>query len=756
MGAYKAQFGKDKLSVEQKQAIVDKAIATAVTNAAKIGSSEATEATNVSQLGSAITLLSALGYDVENLTTINRSTVKAGTALNKLNLEGAKQGWYSTIAPYTLIALEQGSFGNQSVKDSLVDYLLSIKIRDGVWGWDGKNLDVDTTAMIIHGLATQSSNEKAKAAVQNGVEALASAFAEKDGYTFGNANSDAAVIISLAACSIDPDTDARFVKDGNSIVDGMLTYLNKDMNAFTYTYNGVTSDSELATVQATLALIAAEAMCGSKTAVNVIDFSNVTKTAATAASAGSIAEPAESTGDNITVSVTIKSDTEYWLNNYSVTVPGEGATVYHAFTKACSDNNITSVGAANGYVSSISKGTKTLTEFDKGQNSGWMYKVNGTLPDVGLTSYSIKNGDNIVWFYTTDWTKVPGVTMGDQNKSQVTTSGSDTKITTAPAEVKTSGTTATATVTDETAADLVKQAKENNSKEVVISASSAKDTETVNFELPKSTLESISKDTSATVTVKTDAGEINLDKVTLDQIAGEASGKTVLIEIGRVSEPDKTQKAMVGTNGQVFRLAVKSGDTVISQFKGYMTVRFAVPDALKDKDIAAVHIGDNALEKLEGERITQDKVDFYEFKTPHFSEFALVDTAEVKLDSDDKSDNIDKAKSLIKELKLSAVSSKTSKKNVKVTVKMNSKNKALIKELSDMGYTVKYKYCRSVKKASKYTAVKTKTSKTFINTKGKKGTRYYYRVKAVVYDGNKVVAQSALSQCSYTARTWSK
>lgn len=56
----------------------------------------------------ALIFLSALGYDVENLTTINRSKLKAGSALKKMNLEGAKKGYFSTIAPYALIALQQG------------------------------------------------------------------------------------------------------------------------------------------------------------------------------------------------------------------------------------------------------------------------------------------------------------------------------------------------------------------------------------------------------------------------------------------------------------------------------------------------------------------------------------------------------------------------------------------------------------------------------------------------------------------------
>ncbi|MDO4352117.1 MAG: hypothetical protein Q4D00_03170, partial [Clostridia bacterium] len=91
---------------------------------------------------------------------------------------------------------------------------------------------------------------------------------------------------------------------------------------------------------------------------------------------------------------------------------------------------------------------------------------------------------------------------------------------------------------------------------------------------------------------------------------------------------------------------------------------------------------------------------------------------------------------------------------VKITGVKNSNS--LIKEAKAMGYTVKYKFYKSTKKASKYKAVKTKTSNSYINTKGKKGTRYYYKAKVMVYDGKNLIAQTELKQCSYGARTWSK
>ena len=484
-----------------------------------------------------------------------------------------------------------------------------------------------------------------------------------------------------------------------------------------------------------------------------------------------------------------------WIatTTYTLEELGANATIGTVFKKALDSKGLSYEGFDGNYISSITApaGYK-LAELTNGPKSGWMYTVNGTHPNKGLLDYEVKNGDAIIWHYVNDyayevqdwtvdedhpalgnsstwnrWLQAPDTTgssgggaaagaVEEKDKNVITDVKAGT--TTAPTDIKVSGSTAAATVSDENAKELLKQAKENKSSEIVINVSAAdtKDAETVNLELDKKTVESIVKDTEATVTVKTPAGEINLDKETLKQIAGEAEGDTIVIEITKVLKPEESQKTLIGTNGNMYRLTVKSGNKVISDFNGTVTVRLAVPAPLKDKNIAAVHIEGSALEKLEGRRITQNKEEFYEFTTKHFSEFALIDTAEVKLDSDDKNDSADKAKSLIKELKLKAVSSKTAKKNVKVTVKMNSKNNTLIKELSDMGYTVKYRYYRSVKKASKYTAVKTKTSKTYINTKGKRGSKYYYKVRAVVYDGDKVIAQSALKQCKYAVRTWSK
>ena len=121
-------------------------------------------------------------------------------------------------------------------------------------------------------------------------------------------------------------------------------------------------------------------------------------------------------------------------------------------------------------------------------------------------------------------------------------------------------------------------------------------------------------------------------------------------------------------------------------------------------------------------------------------------------------EEIDKAfKEKLLNLGLTVRTSKTAKKNVKAVVKETSELNDLIKEIKDAGYTVKYKFYRSTKKSSKYEAKLTKTEGNYINTIGKKGTKYYYKARLMVYDtaGN-LVAQTELKQCKYGFRTWNK
>ena len=91
---------------------------------------------------------------------------------------------------------------------------------------------------------------------------------------------------------------------------------------------------------------------------------------------------------------------------------------------------------------------------------------------------------------------------------------------------------------------------------------------------------------------------------------------------------------------------------------------------------------------------------------------------------------------------------------IKVTTNLDKNDKAIISQLKDAGYTVKYRFYRSTKKSAGYKSAITKKTTTYTNTTGKKGTKYYYKVQVRVYDeSGKLVAKTALKQCKYAVRT---
>lgn len=67
------------------------------------------------------------------------------------------------------------------------------------------------------------------------------------------------------------------------------------------------------------------------------------------------------------------------------------------------------------YNSAYIEGIHNLYEFDCGELSGWMYKVNGQFPNYGSSRYPLKNGDSIEWVYTCDFGKDVGGNTSARN-----------------------------------------------------------------------------------------------------------------------------------------------------------------------------------------------------------------------------------------------------------------------------------------------------------------------------------------------------
>ena len=286
-------------------------------------------------------------------------------------------------------------------------------------------------------------------------------------------------------------------------------------------------------------------------------------------------------------------------------------------------------------------------------------------------------------------------------------------------------------------------------------ADSVKSTE---VELPKATVNAIAKDTNADLVIKTDNGEVVLDNKTLETIAGAAKGDTVTIVVGENTQLKETQKPaekIVGKNGTLFDLAAKIGERLLHQFEGGKAhVTLPMPEKLKGKDVLVIYIDDNGLCKILNHSVEKiGAEDYIRFTTTHFSTFAVVDKDEAERPM--KEQNAAHVKELMQSAKFKVTTTKTSKKSVKVQVAAKS-SKTMISDIKSLGYTVKYQFYRSTKKTSGYKLLKTKTTSSFTNTKGKKGTKYYYKARVLVYDGKTLIAKSELKQASCGVRTWTK
>ena len=67
------------------------------------------------------------------------------------------------------------------------------------------------------------------------------------------------------------------------------------------------------------------------------------------------------------------------------------------------------------YNSAYIEGIGNLYEFDCGELSGWMYKVNDWYPNYGCSRYHLKEGDKVEWVYTCDLGADVGGNYGVRN-----------------------------------------------------------------------------------------------------------------------------------------------------------------------------------------------------------------------------------------------------------------------------------------------------------------------------------------------------
>ena len=165
---------------------------------------------------------------------------------------------------FALIALDSKNFpepfDSKWNREKLIKELLNNQHDDGSWSLSTsfQSPSIDITAMAITGLAPYKDQPEVDEAIQGALHYLSSVQNDQGGFTesfVGGTSSEATsqAIIALTAYGMDP-TDEMFTKDGNNLVDHLLTYHNED-GGFSHLLEYPSSNG-MATEQALQALVA--------------------------------------------------------------------------------------------------------------------------------------------------------------------------------------------------------------------------------------------------------------------------------------------------------------------------------------------------------------------------------------------------------------------------------------------------------------------------------------------------------------------
>ena len=81
----------------------------------------------------------------------------------------------------------------------------------------------------------------------------------------------------------------------------------------------------------------------------------------------------------------------------------QGESVFDVLQRVCKENGIHMESSWTPvYNSAYIEGIHNLYEFDCGELSGWMYRVNGWYPNYGCSRYQLVDGEVVEWRYTCD------------------------------------------------------------------------------------------------------------------------------------------------------------------------------------------------------------------------------------------------------------------------------------------------------------------------------------------------------------------
>ena len=186
-----------------------------------------------------------------------------------INNSIGKQGIMSYV--YGLHLLNNGYTCKNFTKDSIIDKIISLQKQDGGFSVMGNIGDVDVTAITLQSLSGYyKSDSKVKSSADKAISFLSKNQTDSGDYkSYGvnNLESTAQVLITLSSYEIDVN-DKRFVKNGNTILNGIEKYKLKN-GAFSHKADG--KYNENATAQGFFALVSYSRFISGKSDIYTLD-----------------------------------------------------------------------------------------------------------------------------------------------------------------------------------------------------------------------------------------------------------------------------------------------------------------------------------------------------------------------------------------------------------------------------------------------------------------------------------------------------
>ena len=248
----------------------DRIVATVNEKAASINLNGALDKTKSTENSRLILALSAIGKDATSVGDWN--LIKPFEDFNWIK----KQGLNGPV--YALLALDSHNYQTEdtTIRQQCIDYILgkTLSATGGGWALSGKNADPDMTAMTLQALAPYKNQSAVAEAAEAAFAKLSEIQGDNGGYTsWGSVNSEscAQVVVACASWGINPDTDARFVKNGKSVVDALLAHYLEDEARFQHIIGD--GANGMATDQGSYALVAYDRLVNGKT--SLYDYSDV-------------------------------------------------------------------------------------------------------------------------------------------------------------------------------------------------------------------------------------------------------------------------------------------------------------------------------------------------------------------------------------------------------------------------------------------------------------------------------------------------